>query len=185
MEGRPIPTPLRTVALTIFALAIATPAAQADAPTCGSAAQTRAAHTARSDLAVLCLVNRERTAHRLPPLRINLSLSNTARRHSAQMVAARYFSHNGPRNSTLMTRVRGTRYLRNARAFALGETLAFAGAQQATPAGLVALLMASPEHRAILLSRTYRDIGVGVSSGAPIAGTPGATLTLDLGRATH
>jgi uncharacterized protein YkwD len=185
MDGRPLPPTLRTVALALAALAIASTGAQAQVRGCGSAAQTRAAHTARSDLAILCLVNAERARHRLAPLRFNASLSNTARRHSAQMVAARYFSHDGPRNSTLVTRVRGTRYLRHARAYALAETLAFAGGGQASPAGLIALLMASPEHRAILMSSAYRDIGVGISSGAPIAGTSGATLTLDLGHATR
>ena len=40
--------------------------------------------------------------------------------------------------------VRATGYLRGARSWALGEALAWANPAQATPAGLVAMLMASP-----------------------------------------
>jgi uncharacterized protein YkwD len=187
MDGRRLSQLLRTTALALAlgALAFTTPSASAHAPRCGAAAHARAVPTAASAGAILCLVNRHRAYHRLAPLRLNAALSSSAQGHSAQMVADRYFSHTGAGNSTLASRIGATSYLRGARAWALGETLAWAGGAQATPVGLVSILIHSPPHRAILLDPTYLDIGVGIGAGAPVAGTPGATLTLDLGRATH
>jgi uncharacterized protein YkwD len=189
MDGRATFPTFVTVALAaLAALVLAAPRASASVaplPGCGSGAHTRAAPVPISDAAILCLVNRHRAFHHVKPLRLNASLAASARRHSAQMVTDRYFSHGGPNNSSLIRRVGATRYLRHARAWALGETLAWASASQATPTGLVNLLMASPPHRAILLDPSYRDIGVGVGAGAPVAGDSGATLTLDLGSATR
>ena len=87
-----------------------------------------------------------------------------------------------PRTTTYLDDLRDSGYTRNARAFALAETIATAGAAQTSPAALVAILMASPPHRALLLSPTYRDVGIGVVSGSPVGSGTGATLTLDLGR---
>jgi uncharacterized protein YkwD len=185
MDGLNPRLALRTAALAFTALCVIAPASQARLPGCGSGAHTRAAPAPISDAAVLCLVNRHRAYHHVAPLRLNASLTASARRHSDQMVADRYFSHGGPNNSSLQTRVGRTRYLRHARSWALGEALAWAAAGRATPTGLVNLLMASPEHKAILLDPAYRDIGVGVQTGVPVGGTTGSTLTLDLGRATR
>jgi uncharacterized protein YkwD len=184
MDGNRSPHLLRILALALLALVMATPAAQAHLPGCGRFAQTRAAPVPRSDLAILCLVNRTRAMHRIAPLRINPALTSAARRYSATLVADRFFSHVGPGNATLFHRVTATGYLRGARSWALGETLAWANPPQASPTGLVALLMASPPHRVILLDPTYHDIGIGVFDGVPGAGG-GATLTLDLGATTR
>jgi uncharacterized protein YkwD len=48
--------------------------------------------------------------------------------------------------------------------------------------------MASPRHRRLLLAPDYRELGVGVESGAPRPTTsdlPGATYTLDMAVAAH
>ncbi len=177
---------LRTAAIGIGALVVviaSAPGASAGLPGCGPAALVRAAPTPASDRAVLCLVNQQRAVHHLAPLALNARLTWGAKRHSRQMVSDRYFSHGGPGNSNVVTRVRHTGYLVGARGWAVGETLAFADGPGATPAGLVAMLLASPPHRAILLDRGYRDIGIGIGAGAPTpssATLPGATLTLDL-----
>jgi len=174
---------LRTAAIALAALIVliaSAPRASAQAPACGAATQARATPSLNADRAVLCLVNQRRAALAIAPLRSNWRLTVGARRHSRQMVADRYFSHGGPGNSSVVTRVRHTGYLLGARAYMLGETIGFGEGASSTPAALVAMLFASPPHRAILLNPGYRDIGIGVWSGAPVAGPPGSTLTLDL-----
>ena len=44
--------------------------------------------------------------------------------------------------------------------------------------------MNSPGHRANILSPSFREIGIGVAYGAPVAGagTPAATYATDFGR---
>jgi uncharacterized protein YkwD len=52
----------------------------------------------------------------------------------------------------------------------VGEVLAWAGEPIDTPADIVAAWLASPGHRRVLLDRRYRDIGIGVVAGVPVAG---------------
>jgi uncharacterized protein YkwD len=174
---------LRTAAVALAALVVllaSAPGASAQPPGCGPAATTQATASPDSDRAVACLVNQRRAIHGLTALRLNIRLMVGARHYSRQMVKDRYFGHNGPGNSSVVTRVRHTGYLLGARAWQLGETLAFGGGASSTPAALVAMLFASPPHRAILLNPAYRDIGVGIWRGAPMAGATGSTMTLDL-----
>jgi uncharacterized protein YkwD len=141
----------------------------------------KALSTARR--AVRCLVNEQRAAHDLPPLRSERRLRRAAQAHTRSMLEVRRFAHHLPGHEpTLLGRAAAAGYLRDARNWWLGETLAFGTDGAATPAALVLLLMASPPHRATLLDPEARDLGIGLAAGAPGEG-PGATLTLDLGRA--
>ena len=63
----------------------------------------------------------------------------------------------------------------------MGENLAWATGVESTPAGIMRDWMASPGHRANILRRSYRDVGVGVVIGVPSDGTIGATYTADFG----
>jgi uncharacterized protein YkwD len=165
----------------LIAVIASAPGASAQVPGCGAAATTPATATPASDRTVLCLVNHGRAVHGIAALRLNGRLTMGARRYSRQMVADRYFGHNGPGNSSVVTRVRHTGYLLGARGWLLGEALAFGQGGASTPAALVAMLFASPPHRAILLNPAYRDMGIGIWRGAPMAGPTGSTMTLDLG----
>jgi len=65
-----------------------------------------------------------------------------------------------------------------------GEDLGWGTGERSTPNALVDAWLASDHHRRILLSGTYREIGVGVAAGAPRptnSGLPGATYAMDLG----
>jgi len=135
--------------------------------------------------AIRCLVNRQRAAHHLPALRPERRLRRAAEAHTASMLRTQRFSHYlVGQESTLAGRAAAAGYLRDARRWWLGETLAFGTAQLGTPAALVRELMASPPHRATLLDPAARDLGVGLAHGAPGADS-GATLTLDLGSAVR
>lgn len=152
---------------------------------CAQAGSTVGDATLReTDHSVLCLVNRERATRGLAPLRGSRTLTRSARSHSRDMVARRYFSHVSPNGASVRQRLVRAGYLRNGRQVAaVGETITWTPAgPAATPADLVRSFMRSAGHRAIVLDRGYRDIGIGLAHGAPVAGASGATLTLTFGR---
>ncbi|MEY2442458.1 MAG: hypothetical protein QOJ46_1884 [bacterium] len=183
----------RTVTLTSVALTLAAatangaPAAITAAAPAGCAAATviPANPTMRQAAAdaVLCLINAERTQRGLAPVLRSSLLGKAANHHASDMVRRKYFSHVSPNGEDLHKRVARTGYLRGARRPALGETLAWGSDLYASPAQLVDDLMHSAEHKAIIVDRRYRDIGVGLALGAPMDGMgSGSTLSLNFGR---
>jgi uncharacterized protein YkwD len=146
-----------------------------------SHATVRAAAIRRSRDATLCLLNRVRARHGLAPLQLNAKLSRAARRHSRDMVRQRYFAHNSRDGRSPFDRMRATHYVPRSASWWLGENIAWGSGSLSEPAAIVRAWMHSPPHRANILSRRFRDIGVGISPGAPTGGR-GATYTTDFGR---
>ena len=106
---------------------------------------------------MLNLVNRERIANGLAPLEADPELTEVARRHSADMFARSYFSHNTPENKTPFDRIRESDVsFRTA-----GENLALAPTLQIAHTGL----MNSPGHRANILQSNFGRLGIGVLDG--------------------
>jgi uncharacterized protein YkwD len=153
-----------------------------------SHATVRAAVIRRSRDATLCLLNRVRARHGLPPLRLNAKLSRAARRHSHDMVRHRYFAHNSRNGRSPFDRMRATHYVPRSASWWLGENIAWGSGPLGEPAAIVRAWMHSPPHRANILSRRFRDIGVGIAVGAPTTGSAGgargagATYTTDFGQ---
>jgi uncharacterized protein YkwD len=134
--------------------------------------------------AIVCLVNVERSSRGLTALRRDGDLSQAARRHSVDMSRNNFFAHVTPDGDTLSDRLRKAGYGRPGDGWRAGEDLGWGTGDRATPNALVDAWLASSGHRKILLSSSYREIGVGVAGGAPNqAGSelPGATYTMDLG----
>ncbi len=129
--------------------------------------------------AVVCLHNRERTARGLPRLREQRQLRTAAQGHADHMVAARFFAHDAPDGGDFADRILGTGYGRSAR-LSLGENIAYASGGGTTVAAIHAMWMGSPGHRANILQRRFREIGVGIALGAPDGGA-GATYAADFG----
>lgn len=127
--------------------------------------------------AVRCVVNEQRAAAGLRPLRAHRALMRAAQRHSRDMAANGFFAHSASDGAGLSSRVRRAGYGRTG-AFTAGETLAV-GSTSSSPALLVAALMSSPAHRALLLSAGFRETGIGVATGR---GAGAVLLTVDLGR---
>jgi uncharacterized protein YkwD len=94
------------------------------------------------------------------------------------MVARKFMSHTSPSGATFLDRIRGAGYLRR-RPWAVGEVIAWSA--RATPAGQVRGLMASPPHRQVILTPTYRDAGVGVAIGSPRPGVGGRRAMVTVG----
>jgi len=181
-----------TAALAATALAPATASASTDAiaraaqAACPAAAvqptSPQAAGAAAST--TLCLINRERTRRGLRRLRANDELARSASAYSREMARRDFFSHVSPGGGTMLQRIRRAGYLGGARGYAVGENLAWGSGSYASPLRTVRGWMASPGHRANILSRRYTEIGVGIAAGAPIrtrAATPAATYTTHFG----
>lgn len=132
--------------------------------------------------AVLCLHNQVRAARGLPLLRENARLDKAAAGHSDDMVAAGYFDHTTPGDVSFVDRIVAARYVKQSDAWTLGENLAWGTGDLSTPAGVMTSWMNSPDHKANILKRAYRDVGVGIDLGVPSDATIGATYTLDFGR---
>jgi uncharacterized protein YkwD len=123
--------------------------------------------------AVLCLVNRERTARRLPALAASSQLNRAAQGWSNTMVRSRKFTH-GP-GDAFARRISATGY----RWQAAGENIATG---YPTPRAVLAGWMASTDHCRNILNPTFRDIGIGENDSPvrPFASGP-ATWTQDFG----
>lgn len=193
----------RTLAVAAAGAAMAlgtAPASAADAPsqlpcipgaTCADdrppACRGAATQPVRGNLrairrATLCLLNRERTERGLARLRANRPLRRVATRYARSMVRLRFFDHVSPGGSTFVERIERSAYLDPGDRYSLGENLAWGGGPQATPEQIVRSWMRSPGHRANILNGDFRDIGVGVALGVPVAGLDGATYVNEFGR---
>ena len=102
-------------------------------------------------------INAERAKHGLRPLRLAPSLRRVAGSHSRFMARVRRLQHESADGTSATRRIRRATHLRRT-----GEAIAFAGTARA----LVKAWMASPPHRRLLLSRSFRVIGVGVARGS-------------------
>jgi uncharacterized protein YkwD len=131
--------------------------------------------------AILCLHNQVRAEHDLPALRENKRLRKAALGHSRNMVARGFFAHTTPSGMTMVDRILKARYVGEDDGWMLGENLAWGTGSFATPRGAVRAWMDSPGHRANILKRGYRELGVGVVLGVPVSDAAGATYTVDFG----
>jgi uncharacterized protein YkwD len=131
--------------------------------------------------AILCLHNQIRAERGLPSLRENGKLRRAAVGHSGDMVARRFFEHTAPGGATMVNRIFATRYVPRNAGWALGENLAWGTGSLSTPRGLMRAWMNSPGHRANIVKRAYREIGIGVVVGIPSGDRDGATVTADFG----
>lgn len=123
-----------------------------------------------------CLANRERRERGLRALRASGRLALAARRHARDMVRRTYFSHDSPSGAKFSSRIRRTGYI-GATNWWVGENLAWGAGSASTPHRIVQAWMDSPPHRANLLDRRFREIGVGVAAGVPVPGDHGRGAT--------
>jgi uncharacterized protein YkwD len=129
---------------------------------------------------IVCLINRARRRHGLSPYRPNFKLTVAATRHSQSMVHRHYFSHYGPQGSTPGERIARTGYFNGTHARAWGENIAAGKRHRGSPKAIFRAWMGSSGHRAVILSGTFRHVGIGVAKGYPNGGRGGATYTLDV-----
>ena len=169
----------------LLALALCIPgAAPAQAAGCENTDQapTEATVDETRD-AVLCLLNRERTRRHMAKLRENSRLRRAAQEHTRDMVQREFFEHVSPGGGTMLDRLKKTGYV-DGGGWTIGENIAWGTGQLATPASIVRSWMRSPGHRANILRRRFREVGIGISVRVPVdtrGADLGATYTTDFG----
>lgn len=126
--------------------------------------------------AIVRAINRQRARHGVAAVRTSRQLAKAADYHSWEMLDADYFAHESRDGGPFAERVR-----RFARHKALGETLAMLGGCGRKAAGrVVRMWMNSPGHRAVLLSSSYRRVGIGKRTG-DLGGDRACLVTADFG----
>ena len=131
--------------------------------------------------ALLCLHNQVRAENRLPALKDNPKLQKAALGHSYEMIGDGFFDHTSPNGATFVDRILSAGYVKRSAGWTLGENLAWGTGDLSTPAGIMQSWMASPGHKANILKRSYRELGIGVRIGVPSDASVGATVTADFG----
>jgi uncharacterized protein YkwD len=126
--------------------------------------------------AVVRAINRQRSKRGLGKLRSSARLARAADYHSWEMLDADYFAHESRDGGPFERRVR-----RFADHRVVGETLAMLGGCGARAGRkIVRMWMNSPGHRAILLSSSYRRVGIGKRTGS-LDGSRACVVTADFG----
>jgi len=101
-------------------------------------------------------VNATRARYSLPAVRVAVTLTRAARAHSIDMIRRRYFAHGDFRGRLLRFGVTTGR---------VGEDLGWSIDDEAAIQRVVAMWLASPKHRYVLLLPAFRRLGVGVAEG--------------------
>ena len=137
---------------------------------------------------LLAQVNKQRAKHGLHQLRVNGKLVASAREHSKDMGARKYFEHDAPApdSECWSTRIIRCGYTNKGyRSWKAGENIYYGAGLYSSPVAVVAAWMRSKAHRAVILTKAFRDIGVGAVKTGDGYGTIDGTVwffTLDLGR---
>jgi uncharacterized protein YkwD len=172
-------------ALALLALAAspATPSASASACKKWGDSEPNKLRNGEARKAILCLVNKERDKAGLGDLDRDRKLQRAAQRHTNQMDGTGCFDHECGGEAALDSRLRGVGYLAGGLTqWAFGENIAWGMYEQGTPESIVNAWMNSSGHRANILSRSFKEIGVGFRVGTPSGGgAPGGIYTTDFG----
>jgi uncharacterized protein YkwD len=189
-------TALRTLTFALIAAALAAPSVAGAkhryrnphkvvaraAQSCPDAdLEPAAGNLGRIRAAILCLHNQIRAQNHLPLLLEHKRLRKAALGHSRDMVRAHYFEHTSPSGRTMVDRILAARYVRANQGWSLGENLEWGTGSLATPRGALESWMGSPGHRANILQRSFREMGVGIVVRVPVSDARGATYTVDFG----
>ena len=133
---------------------------------------------------VLRELNRVRAGHDLQPVRQVPGLRIPAVAHSRAMLELDFFDHASADGTTFDKRLRAYYTNRGWQTWSVGETL-LATSEGLDARQMVAEWIKSKSHRAIILSPTWRDVGIGVQyAAAPpstFGGVPTVIVTADFG----
>lgn len=150
-------------------------------PAAGGAAGGTARVSAATPAGLLSEINKVRAAHGLAPVLPCRGLTRAANAHARDMVARDYFLHeSGPSGEAFDARIH--RFWRPALRTRVGEVLSWGTGSFALAPSVVQRWLASPPHRALLLSPAFDRIGIGVAHGRFLGLSGAAVWTADLAR---
>jgi uncharacterized protein YkwD len=183
---QPIVRTVRFPAVVIAAVLTLAPATSAaSVPLKPLRAQTTSAARQKTvELQIAQQINLLRRARRLKPLTVSARLAAAAAQHTREMGVDGYFEHESFDGTAFWKRIERWYPSRNWSTWSVGENLAYespdVSAQQS-----VTLWMNSPPHRANLLSRSWREIGISVmhfdSASGDYENAPVTLVTADFG----
>ena len=154
------------------------------APQAASPTADRLVVDGRLEARVAARVNLVRRWHGLRPLRVSAGLAAAARGHSRDMGLRGYFQHDSAGGTAFWSRIERSYPSRGFARWEVGENIAWS-LPQATAAQVVRQWMGSPAHRTSMLSKTWRELGVGAvrvpRAGGAYGGRAVTIVTLDLG----
>ncbi|WP_053227066.1 CAP domain-containing protein [Solirubrobacter soli] len=131
--------------------------------------------------AILCLHNQIRAQNNLPLLKDNAKLRKAAVGHSADMVGEGFFDHTSPNGDSFVDRILDAGYAKRNDGWTLGENLAWGTGDLSSAQGVMDAWMNSAGHKANILKRAYKEVGIGIKLGVPSDDGVGATITTDFG----
>jgi uncharacterized protein YkwD len=160
MAGR-VTRLLALAALILGLCTVATPAgATADRP-------ATAMRSLEQD--VLFNLNALRRQHGLVPLRFSTKLAAAARHHSTDMANRGYFSHSSASGSSFSRRIARFYPMDGRRYWSVGENLLWSS-PDVDAHGAIDMWLDSPDHRKILLTARWREVGL---SAVHVTSAPG------------
>jgi uncharacterized protein YkwD len=132
-------------------------------------------------VALLCLHNQIRGNAGLPAIKDNAKLRKAAAAHSDDMVADGFFDHTSPNGDTFVDRILDAGYAKRNDGWTIGENLAWGTGELSTPQAIMNAWMNSSGHKANILKKSYKEVGIAVRLGVPSDAGVGATVTADFG----
>ena len=133
---------------------------------------------------LMAALNNFRQARGLRPFRPSARLRASALRHSGEMARHGYFDHSSPNGAAFWRRIAQYYAPRGYRRWSVGENLAY-GQPGLGAADVLRHWLASPAHRANVVSTGWRDAGISAVfvTSAPgfFGGLPTTIVTLDVG----
>jgi uncharacterized protein YkwD len=123
------------------------------------AARHKIAAVSALEAQVLVDVNAERRRRGLQPLSFSVALSQAAKHHSQDMARRGYFTHESADGSAFWRRVQRFYGSTGYKYWSVGENLLWSS-PDLNSGTAVSMWMNSPPHRANLLSRQWREIGL-------------------------
>jgi uncharacterized protein YkwD len=170
---------------SIAAIAVVLTAVLAAAPTAAPGQSAKVERRATLEAAVVRAMNRVRVEAGLRPLRNSPALRTAARGHSRAMLDIGFFGHESADGTAFSERIRKHYTNRGWRTWSVGEALLASEGATAEADAIVEAWLGSPPHRAIILSPTWRDAGIGAlyASAAPneFGGIETIVVTADFG----
>ena len=168
--------------LVVFAVALAVVQTSSAAP---SGVPTKLERRVTLEAEIVREMNQVRTNRGIHPFRSAPSLRTAARAHSRAMLELGFFAHDSADGTAFSDRIRRYYTNRGWETWSVGEALLASQGQEIDAHAVVQAWLESPPHRAVILSPSWRDVGIGAvhTSTAPseYGGSEAVVVTADFG----